>query len=184
MIAFATSLAFGTDPSLLVYDDKKIREHLKKCFSLGKLSEFPSRAKINRSLSNSTKSICFKVKVICHCRRTSYVLKTKTTDWDVMQCASCSEVFHKRCEKWRLDSSSNQRHLWKCKQCKQNGPEFASQFLSVKEVRESLTSLSTNWIQAYVGLTVFVLSFSASSCKQKVICSYFHFRTMWPSAPP
>ena len=154
VIAFATSLAFGSDPSSFIYEDDKIRQHLKNCFSSGKLSEFPSRVRVNRTLSYSSNEAYFKADIICHCRRTKYALQTKTADWDMMQCASCSEVFHKKCEKWRLDASSNERHLWKCKKCQPIGPKLVSEFLSIEEIHESFFSLKTNWVSAFIGLTV------------------------------
>ena len=40
-IAFITHIANGLDPSLYVFDQGKVREHLTKCFEKRKLETFP-----------------------------------------------------------------------------------------------------------------------------------------------
>ena len=40
-IAYVTSLAFQQNPSLCVFEQNKMRQHLKMCFEKGKLVPFP-----------------------------------------------------------------------------------------------------------------------------------------------
>ena len=40
-IATATSLCFGIPPSTVLWNQKKMREHLRRCFESGKMSPFP-----------------------------------------------------------------------------------------------------------------------------------------------
>ena len=42
VIAFATSLAYGSNPEKESYDKKKIRPHLVECLKIGKLTTFPT----------------------------------------------------------------------------------------------------------------------------------------------
>lgn len=43
-IAFATSILYGKNPTILVFDKPQMREHLMSCFKKGKLTEFPKVA--------------------------------------------------------------------------------------------------------------------------------------------
>ena len=63
-IAFATSLAYGSNPEKESYDKKKIRPHLVECLKIGKLTPFPTITgevvRCNTATSN--------VELYCLCR--------------------------------------------------------------------------------------------------------------------
>ncbi len=111
-IAFATSLAFGEDPTNRVYESQTIRAHLKACFEKNELTLFPSKPK------NVTLKITMKtVKVYCHCRRTDYVdarVIQKDSSWDMVQCEKCKDYFHRMCD----DFPQNTKLDWFCRSCK------------------------------------------------------------------
>lgn len=44
-VAFATSLLMGNDPCMIAYDQSKMRQHLKDCFTKRLLTEFPQSTK-------------------------------------------------------------------------------------------------------------------------------------------
>ena len=67
-IAYITDLAFGKDPSLHVYQQSGMREHLFKCFQKKQLEPFPVLRE--RRVTNRFKFV--KVEVHCYCRRTDY----------------------------------------------------------------------------------------------------------------
>jgi len=60
--AYCTTVAFGQDPSSLVYDQKHLRHHLLKCLEDGKMSIFPTIRE------RRTASTFFSVDVFCMCR--------------------------------------------------------------------------------------------------------------------
>lgn len=66
-LAFGTALAFGQNPSVLVYDVKEIREHIKKCLKEKDIWPFPVKGK--RGTKSERVSV-LSFKVYCHCRRT------------------------------------------------------------------------------------------------------------------
>ncbi len=106
------SLALGQDPSLIVFDSKKIRDHLKQCFKSGKLAAFPM---LNSLRSNrQTRKKIVTVNVICICRRTEFKLKTANDNWDIEQCEMCREKFHRMCVKIPKTVGK----VWLCMRCK------------------------------------------------------------------
>ena len=60
--AYCTSLAFGQDPSSVVYNQEHLRHHLLICLEKQKVSIFPTIR------SRRTASTYVSVKVYCHCR--------------------------------------------------------------------------------------------------------------------
>ncbi len=68
-IAFAVSLAFGENPSKLVYDPAKLRNHLKICFSSHTLKPFP----FNISRSKRLRTTRYSQDVYCYCRMIDHV---------------------------------------------------------------------------------------------------------------
>ena len=91
-IAFAVSLAFGENPSQLVYDPAKLRDHLKISFSSNTLKPFPSTASRSKRLETTR----FSQDVYCYCRQIDYVpIGQKSLDW--IYCDSCNESYHQKC---------------------------------------------------------------------------------------
>ena len=69
-IATATSLCFGIPPNTILWDQKKMREHFRRCFENGKMSPFPGwdlpdRTKITPHISYEPLLTTVKVKVYC-----------------------------------------------------------------------------------------------------------------------
>ena len=86
-IAFATSICAGQDPTMKVFDQKKMRKHLITCLENAKMTPFPERSlKRARALKKSQEE----VPVYCICRLPD--------DGKVMvQCGKCSEWYHTSC---------------------------------------------------------------------------------------
>lgn len=110
--AFATSLAFGLDPSKTVYDASLIRRHLTNCLRKGILQPFPTTDAVRSARSTREKvSMC---PVFCHCRRTGY---TNSTDkFKMANCISCEGRFHKMCET-SFPATKSATKEWTCKIC-------------------------------------------------------------------
>ncbi|XP_065898061.1 uncharacterized protein [Dysidea avara] len=64
-IAFATSLCFGKQPELIFYNQPLMRQHLIKCFEVGRIEEFPiaHTRRLKATKVTNTQSI----KVYCFC---------------------------------------------------------------------------------------------------------------------
>lgn len=109
-IAFATSLANGQDPALLLYDPHELRNHLDNCITSGELSPFPSTlCRVKRT----RKELVVSESVFCHCRRTAYMLPSR--EWKMIECEQCMEWFHTMC----IDNFPvNENDPWSCKVCK------------------------------------------------------------------
>ena len=93
--AFATSLAFGEDPSNSTYDSAALRPHLIKCLTSGRISPFP---KIEGKRVVRCKPSTHTVEIFCSCR-TPWTAQ-RNSSYDMAQCCMCSEWYHKRCEKY------------------------------------------------------------------------------------
>ncbi|KAI9565306.1 hypothetical protein GHT06_009095 [Daphnia sinensis] len=74
-IAFATSLAFGEDPAIRMYDPKKLRPHFVQCMASGKLTPFPSvPSHATRTHETVEAELWY-----CTCRRTGW----EKNDWSL-----------------------------------------------------------------------------------------------------
>ena len=93
-IAFATSLAFGEDPSNSTYDSVALRPHLIKCLTSGRIVPFP---KIEGKRVVRCKPSTHTVEIFCSCR-TPWTAQ-RNSSYDMAQCCLCSGWYHKRCEK-------------------------------------------------------------------------------------
>ena len=60
-IAFATSIAFGEDPTTLRFRPESMRQHLFKCLQAGKMETFPRRKQ--HLVGNRTK----RTEPLCEC---------------------------------------------------------------------------------------------------------------------
>ena len=84
-IAFAVALSFGLNPTKLIFEQHKMREHLISCFSDKQFSNFPFSINTNWKRK---KQITFKENIFCYCRG-SY-------NSEMVQCCQCSEWLHLR----------------------------------------------------------------------------------------
>ena len=84
-IAFATILAYGSNPWKEIYDKKKIRPHLVECLKIGKLLPFPTITGEVVRCDTATSNI----ELYCLCR----VPYAPPTDerYEMAQCNQCKE---------------------------------------------------------------------------------------------
>ena len=98
--AYCTSLAFGQDPSSVVYDQGKLREHLVTCLENTKMTLFPTiRAR-------RTASCYVSVDVYCTCR-------CPYTGEQMVACDNCKNWYHIEC----LEMLVKKTQKWYCKNC-------------------------------------------------------------------
>ena len=83
-IAFATAIVLGKQPGLLLFEQSKMRQHLKKCLEEGTIKMFPvkrmrwgMKVKCNESAP-----------VYCSCR----MPELSQTKW--IECSGCKEWYH------------------------------------------------------------------------------------------
>ena len=69
VVAYLTSLAHGQNPVSVLYDKKKIRNHLKECLLAGRLELFPT---ISQKNTTSLRCLMYNYPIFCTCRRTNY----------------------------------------------------------------------------------------------------------------
>jgi hypothetical protein len=112
-VAFATSLAFGDDPSSVVFEQSKMVEHLQNCFQKKKMERFPLSTKRLTKHANAGMGRPFPVEVICSCRQ-RYSEKQKA-----IQCNECQVYFHQQCENVpdRFFLKKNEKQIWICSHC-------------------------------------------------------------------
>ena len=112
-IAFATSLAFGEDPSNSTCNSAALRPHLIKCLTSGRIAPFP---KIEGKRVVRCKPSTHTVEIFCSCR-TPWTAQ-RNSSYDMAQCCMCSEWYHKRCEKITLAVFRENQKTWFCRGCK------------------------------------------------------------------
>ena len=96
-IATPTSLCFGIPPSTILWDQKKMREHLRRCTENSRMSPFqgwdlPDHRKITPHISDEPMNTTVKVKVYCSSKMPQ-VGKER-----MAQCTKCLKWYHERCE--------------------------------------------------------------------------------------
>ncbi|KZS16142.1 Uncharacterized protein APZ42_018158 [Daphnia magna] len=114
-IAFATSLANGQDPSEIMYDPAKLRDHLRTCIDTELLSPFPSTYCRPRNRGEKIQS----TDVFCYCRRTDYASDCKPASLEMVACdirgSNCVLWVHKMCDDtFPVESNDSE---WYCKNC-------------------------------------------------------------------
>ena len=92
-IAFATTLAFGGDPSTVNYDAALLRAHLIKCFHINLIVEFP----VTEKRVIKCKPYASIDELYCVCRILYW--KTDEIGLRMTECESCKRWFHGKCEK-------------------------------------------------------------------------------------
>ena len=104
-IAYATHLSNGLDPSLCVFNQAQMRQHIINCFESENLQPFPIIKK--RRSSVLTKMIY--IKVYCYCR--SIYSGEKMALWN----GDCGEWYHEKCISTPIERSRK----WYCRNCTQ-----------------------------------------------------------------
>ena len=107
-IATATSLCHGEDPTTVVWDTSKMRNHLMKCLLSNKMELFPKRGRAKQVSSNIVRSES-KYELHCCCRRRhkrNQVMK---------HCSICNIWYHKSCINITKEELSINE--WKCPNC-------------------------------------------------------------------
>ena len=85
-IAFAVALCFGLNPSKLIFEQSKMRDHLLHCLNENEFTNFPFS--IN-PMWKKKKIVINKETLFCFCRG--------LYDSEMAKCISCHEWFHLRC---------------------------------------------------------------------------------------
>ena len=101
-IAFAVEVAFGRNPCVISYDQKRMRQHIHSCFEKSKLTPFP-RA---RKTGNCSVRKCIIIKLYC-------IRKIPESRDNMVQCETCLSLFHFKCTSYK-DTDQSQ---WVCDEC-------------------------------------------------------------------
>ncbi|XP_066291574.1 polycystin-1-like protein 2 isoform X1 [Branchiostoma lanceolatum] len=102
-IAWAVDIAEGQDVSGVVYDNRKMRSHLKTCFKQGNLTPFP-RLSSTRKKEGQTK--VQRITLVCHCEQGERLGR-------MQRCKACRRIFHVNC----LPVSPPSDGTWVCGDC-------------------------------------------------------------------
>ena len=109
-IAVATALCQGQDPVTCSWNQNMMRRHLVSCMLLTNINSFPSIGLIRKSVVPSK---VLHIKVYCHCRQPQVDRR------QLVQCSSCSELFHRSCETIpRRKAGEQQKTTYLCQGCR------------------------------------------------------------------
>lgn len=111
-IAFATSVAFGENPTTCQYDKSKMRGHLIQCLEEGQMQPFPQYLPQKRI--HRCKQARLVLSVYCSCRS---ICRYDSSD-PMVECSRCFEWYHKKCEKIPKNIFQNKHVEYFCKACK------------------------------------------------------------------
>ena len=103
-VAYITHIAFGDDPSLVIFNQSKMREHLLKCLEEQQMQPFPIMKKLRTSGSPSR---VIEVQVCCYCRCPDDGSKMVACDGE------CGNWFHVKC----INTTVHRNKKWYCKIC-------------------------------------------------------------------
>lgn len=84
-IVFATCIAFGSDPNIIIYDRRSLRSHQRDFLEKEAFTPFPSSSGRSTRGSNSSQAEEEEVhfeRLYCLCLRTQHRLKS--ADWDII----------------------------------------------------------------------------------------------------
>ena len=101
-VAYCTSLAFGQDPSSVVYSQEHLRHHLLTCLENQKMSIFPTIR------CRRTASTYVSVKVYCNCR-------SPDSGELMVACDKCKNWYHVQCIDACLEDFKEKK--WHCLNC-------------------------------------------------------------------
>ena len=118
-IAFAVSLAFKEDPTLIVYNIGEMRNHLVDCIENGRMTPFPKRP-MKRTKRCKTKIL--KISIFCNCRMPHD--KDGTGNIDMAECSTCLTWIHESCEIIPNTIFGKRKGLlWECLECRKRKTE-------------------------------------------------------------
>lgn len=115
-IAFATSLAFGKNPSYVTYDTSQLRSHLKTCLEKGVISEFPEAKSARKRATPQTFNTACRIPVFCVCRMPFFEHDTSDTT-TLVRCHSCTGWYHHECCAIPRKVIENEEVPWSCLAC-------------------------------------------------------------------
>ena len=109
-MAMATSIAMGSNPVNVVYDQEALRPHLLKIFETGDLSSFPvhKQRRMHGEVKNSKN-----IDIYCFCRM-------RDDGTRMVCCDRCEEWYHERCITNRATSpfpTVDFNDKWFCDKC-------------------------------------------------------------------
>ena len=117
-IATATSLCYGVPPSMIFWEQRKMRSHLKRCLENMKMTPFPGWQQHQQSLTIPSVTdepllTTIKIKVYCSCRM------PQSGQEKMAQCNKCHRWYHQRCENIpkQVFIRSKNRTIFYCKYC-------------------------------------------------------------------
>ena len=119
-IAFSTVLAFDLNPSEMRFDAAIMRDHLRKCLSLGKIEPFPMlKSTISCKKWRPKKIISFDL--FCKCQMPWYDPNCVVEKFNLLVvCKACKLSFHKGCEKIPEQALKSTKVDWICSTCQRN----------------------------------------------------------------
>ena len=106
-IAILTTLAFGNDPTKIVYHQDEMRPHLKQCFESGTITEFPILQRRSRIRERIVSVIDCPVYCICRLPEGSH-------EDTMIQCDKCEQWYHSKCVKVNCEIGNRK---WFCPHC-------------------------------------------------------------------
>ena len=109
-IAFASTVAFGGDPSAVTYDAAFLRAHLIKCFNKTLMLEFP----VTEKPAINCKPYTSIVELYCVCRMPYW--RTDEIGLRMAECKNCKRWLHRKCEKIQAAVFSTGKP-WHCLYC-------------------------------------------------------------------
>ena len=109
-IAYATSLAYGVDPSYCRFNQSKMRGHLYQHLMNKRMVPFPHTKVTTRIESLSKRRDDHEVH--CHCRM------PELKDVPMIECTKCSKWFHADCEPVTKQILDNSQADWFWHYCK------------------------------------------------------------------
>ena len=112
-IAFATSISSGAYPVNTVYGTKEMRPHI-NCIENEELTLFPEVKGKRTLLCKPAKHL---VELFCSCRRPWF---RYTEEDDMVECNSCKEWFHQKCENIPDSVFNIRKKVWKCRSCRRH----------------------------------------------------------------
>ena len=116
-LAFATSLAFGDDPSLIVYDASKLRQHLLNCLTNNEVTRFPTTEE-PLGYRHRCRRKRIEIELFCSCRMPHDAQADWDANQDMAQCDKCKDWFHRICEKIPSVIFENARKKMDLQSCK------------------------------------------------------------------
>ena len=109
-IAFTTSLAYGEDPSDIIYDQTVLRSHFLKCLKQEKMETFSRSNRLLRTLKCRYKELS--IEVFCLCRL-PYKRNAK-----MAECSKCSQWYHQVCDNIPTIAFTDSNAEYFCQACR------------------------------------------------------------------